>query len=145
MTTDRRQPTDCCLPRDDRGQASSGGGRSRQRLGALGEELAARELLRRGYVIHQRNWRCAAGEIDIVAQQEGSLVFVEVRTRRGDQFGTPEESITPSKQAHLIAAAQTYLQEQTLECDWRIDFVAVELSPRGELLRVDVLENAVEG
>ena len=75
-----------------------------------------------------------------------SLVFVEVRTRRGDRFGTPEESITPAKRAHLIAAAQAYLQAHSLEDrDWRIDVVAVEMSSRGELVRVDVIENAIEG
>lgn len=133
---------------------------TRKQLGSAGEELAARELIRRGYTIRERNWRCTAGELDIVAELpspptplppsttgEGScIVFVEVRTRRGNQFGTPEESITPAKRAHLIAAAQTYLQEHALEDrDWRIDVVAVELSPRGELLRIDVIENAVEG
>jgi putative endonuclease len=131
---------------------------ARKRLGDTGEELATRELARRGYVIRERNWRCTAGELDIIAElplalqgrggggEGASIIFIEVRTRRGDQFGTPEESITPAKRAHLIAAAQTYLQEHALEdCDWRIDVVAVELSARGELLRIDVIENAVEG
>ena len=117
--------------------------KSRKQLGAMGEELAARELARRGYAIRARNWRCAEGELDIVAEQAGELVFVEVRTRRGDTFGTPEESITPAKRAHLVAAAQAFLQEHAPDCDWRIDFVAVELSARGELLRVDVIENAI--
>jgi putative endonuclease len=73
-------------------------------------------------------------------------VFVEVRTRRGGEFGTPEDSITPRKRQHLVAAAQTYLQEHQLpDVAWRIDVVAVELSRRGELLRVDVIENAIQG
>ncbi len=126
---------------------------TRKQLGSAGEELAARELIRRGYIIRARNWRCAAGELDIVAElpsppsggQAPCIVFVEVKTRRGDRFGAPEESITPAKRAHLIAAAQTYLQEHNLDCDWRIDVAAIELSPRGELLRIDVIENAVEG
>ncbi len=131
-------------PTTDRQRAV--GGRSRKRLGAAGEELAARELARRGYVIHERNWRCAAGEIDLVAGQGESLVFVEVKTRRGDQFGAPEEAITPTKRAHLIAAAQTYLQERGLaDGAWRIDIVAIELSQRGELARLEIIENAVEG
>ena len=62
-----------------------------------------------------RNWRCARGEIDLVAEKDGVLIFVEVRARRGDRLGTPEESITPAKRAKLIAAAQTYLDEH----DWR--------------------------
>jgi putative endonuclease len=111
-----------------------------------GEEIAARELARRGYAIRERNWRCPEGELDIVAEQRQTLVFAEVRTRRGGRFGTPEESITPAKRAHLIAAAQSYLQAHSLgDRNWRIDVVAVEMSSRGELLRVDVIENAVEG
>jgi len=119
---------------------------TRKQLGHAGEEIAARELARRGYIVRERNWRCAEGELDIVAEQGQTLVFVEVRTRRGDRYGTPEESITPAKRAHLVAAAQTYLQEHDAEqCDWRIDLVAVELSAQGKLLRVDVIENAIEG
>ena len=119
---------------------------ARKRLGNAGEEIAARELIRRGYVVRERNWRCAEGELDIIAEQGEALVFVEVRTRRGDRFGTPEDSITPTKRAHLIAAAQSYLQEHSLEeRDWRIDVAAVEMTARGELVRVDVIENAIEG
>jgi putative endonuclease len=115
-------------------------------LGHVGEEIAARELIRRGYTVRERNWRSAEGELDIVAEHDRLLVFVEVRTRRGDRFGTPEESITPAKRAHLIATAQAYLQSHSLEDrDWRIDVVAVEMSAPGDLLRVDVIENAIEG
>ena len=116
----------------------------RRALGQLGESLAARELERRGYRIAERNWRCAVGEIDLVAERRGVLVFVEVRTRRGGERGTPEESLTPRKQAKLIEVAQTYLEEHPADRDWRIDVVAVELSSRGKLLRVDVIENAIE-
>lgn len=127
----------------------SKGGRmkgTRKQLGNAGEEIAARELARRGYTVRERNWRCPEGELDIVAEQGNVLVLVEVRTRRGDRFGTPEESITPPKRAHLIASAQAYLQAHLLEeRDWRIDVVAVEMSPRGELVRVDVIENAISG
>ena len=119
---------------------------ARKRLGNVGEEMAMRELGRRGYVVRERNWRCAEGELDIVAERDNKLVFVEVRTRRGDRFGTPEESITLAKRAHLIAAAQAYLEAHSLQDrDWRIDVVAVEMSAQGQLLRVDVIENAVEG
>jgi len=119
---------------------------ARKRLGDAGEEIATRELVRRGYVVRERNWRCPEGELDMVAEQGETLVFVEVRTRRGDRFGTPEESITLAKRAHLIAAAQAYLQAHSLQDrDWRIDVVAVEMSAQGQLRRVDVIENAIEG
>ena len=117
----------------------------RRALGKLGETPAARELVRRGYRIVERNWLCSIGEIDIVAEKDGQLVIVEVRTRRGDERGTPQESITPAKQARLIELALTYVQEhEPGDRDWRIDVVAVELSPRGQLLRIDVIENAIE-
>ena len=118
--------------------------RSRLSLGQRGEQLAADKLVSLGYKIVERNFRCPVGEIDLVTKLGELWVFVEVRTRRGAGFGSPEESVTLRKKNHLIAAAQTYLQDRTLlDVNWRIDFVAVELSGKGELLRVDVVENAV--
>jgi putative endonuclease len=118
----------------------------RRGLGSRGEELAAAELLRRGYRLRHRNWRCPAGEVDIVAEHAGCLVFVEVRTRRGQSFGTPEASITQSKAARLIRVAQSFLLAFELDdLDWRIDVVAVALSGGGRLERIDVYENAVTG
>jgi putative endonuclease len=119
---------------------------SRVGLGRLGERLAARELSQRGYEIVARNWRCQAGEVDIVARHGETWVFVEVRTRRGTAFGTPEESLTVAKQARMIDVAFSYLAEHDLgDVAWRLDLVAVELDPRGRLTRIDVLESAVEG
>ena len=118
----------------------------RQGLGRRGEALAAEKLTTLGYALVARNYRCPAGEIDLIARTGETWVFVEVRARRGGKFGTPEESITPRKRQHLIAAAQSYLQENQLaDVPWRIDLVAVELSTRGDLLRVEVIENAVHG
>jgi putative endonuclease len=120
--------------------------RSRQGLGRRGESLAAEKLAALGYAVVARNYRCAAGEIDLIARHGETWVFVEVRARRGGKFGAPENSITPRKRRHLISAAQSYLQEHQLaDVPWRIDVVAVELSPRGDLLRVDVIENAIQG
>ena len=118
---------------------------TRRALGNRGETLAAQKLQSLGYTIHERNWRCAVGELDIVAEKDDMLIFVEVRTRRGDRFGTPEESITPAKRAKLIEVAWTYLDEHDAEDrNWRIDVVAVEVGSRGEVVRIDVLENAIE-
>ncbi len=119
--------------------------RNRVGLGRQGEELAARELARRGYEIVARNWRCQAGEVDIVARHDGAWVFVEVRTRRGRDFGTPEESLTPAKQARMVAVAECYLAAHEIDdVAWRLDLVAVEMDRAGRLLRVEVLESAVE-
>ncbi len=118
---------------------------ARKKLGQRGEELTVAHLEERGYVVRERNWRCLAGEIDIVAEEGGCLVFVEVRTRRGREYGSPEESVTPAKQAKLVEVAQTYLQEHRWEGDWRIDVVAVEMTSGGKLLRVELIKNAVWG
>jgi putative endonuclease len=117
----------------------------RQALGRRGENYAAHYLAAQGYRVLTRNWRCASGEIDLVAEKAAALIFVEVRTRRGDRWGTPEESITPAKRAKLIAAAQTYLDEHgQANRDWRIDVVAIEIGSRGEVQRCTLIENAIE-
>ena len=118
----------------------------RRQLGQRGEQLAAERLAEMGYEIVERNYRCSAGEVDLVARQAGRWVFVEVRTRRGGRFGTPEESVTARKRAHIIASAQHYLQaHEALGDDWRIDAVAIVLTAAGRLERLDVIENAVTG
>jgi len=115
-------------------------------LGDWGEDLAVRYLQEHGYLIRGRNYRYSnVGEVDLVAERDGRLVFVEVRTRRGDAYGTPEESITPAKQARLAEVAQAYVQEYNWSGDWQIDVVAVELTRSGHLSRVTHLPNAVEG
>lgn len=119
---------------------------ARQGLGRLGETLVAERLLADGYEIAARNWRCAYGELDIIAKRDGAWVFVEVRTRRGRAFGTPEESLTSAKRHHLAAAAQQFLADNdALDAIWRVDLAAVELSPSGTLLRIDMIEHVVTG
>jgi putative endonuclease len=120
----------------------------RRRLGQTGEELATRFLAGRGYTLVARNVRLAGGEIDIVARDGDCLVFIEVRTRRGGGFGSPEESITPAKAQRLIGLVDAFRQaraDEPLPADSRIDLVAVELDARGRLIRVDLVKNAVEG
>jgi putative endonuclease len=117
----------------------------RRGLGRRGEELAAQHLAAKGYQIVARNWRCEAGELDLVAQTGDGLVAVEVRTRRGRGMGSPEESITPAKQARLITLAEAYVQAVDWAGNWRIDVVAVEMDRRGRLLRLEHYENAVTG
>lgn len=118
----------------------------RQGLGEQGELLAAQHLEEEGYTILDTNWRCTAGELDIIAQENDTLAFVEVRTRRGRRGPTPEQSLTPAKRTKLIELARTYLQEHELTTvRWRIDFVAVVMDGRGVLQRVELLRNAVTG
>ena len=116
----------------------------RKEVGAIGEKLAADLLKKRGYKIIQRNFRCREGEIDIIAQKDECLVFVEVRTKKNTAFGTPEESVTLSKREKLIALAETYLQAcDKAPASWRIDVVAVELTPDNKVSRLEHIENAV--
>lgn len=118
---------------------------SRAALGSAGERLAARWLEARGYRVVARNWRCPYGELDIIAEEQGELVFVEVKTRRGVAYGAPEEAITASKRAHLIAAAQSYLAEHQSEArPYRIDVMAVQLDGQGRLTDVRHYRSAVE-
>lgn len=118
----------------------------RQRLGRWGEGLAASHLEAAGYTIVERNWRCTAGEIDLVARDRETLVFVEVKTRRGRDYGAPEEALTPRKAQQLLRLGGQYVAEHDLEdVAWRIDLVAVELDERGVLLRCDHIPYAVLG
>ena len=85
-----------------------------QALGAYGEELATTHLRQLGYEIIMRNWQCRAGEIDIIARDANEWVFVEVRTRRAPDTDSAIESVTPAKEARVLAASQTYLDAHDL-------------------------------
>ncbi len=116
----------------------------RRDAGILGEKLARDFLLERGYHIRQANYRCTEGEIDIIAEHEDTLVFVEVRTRQSREFGSPEESITPAKMEKLRTVAARYLQaHDNLPSSWQIDVVAIELGRDGKATRIELIENAV--
>jgi len=116
----------------------------RQETGRLGEKMAAGLLKKRGYRIVQTNYRCPEGEIDIVARHKDCLVFVEVRTKRGTEFGSPEESITPTKMDKLRRVGAHYRQTHgDMPPSWRIDVVAVELDRQNRPLRIELIENAV--
>lgn len=102
-------------------------------LGREGE-LAAQEFLKRsGYQILATNYRCRFGEIDIVSEKEGTVVFVEVKTRGSDRFGQPGDAVTRSKQKRLYRLAEKYLLDHKLESvPIRFDVLCVSLSS-GEL------------
>ncbi len=117
---------------------------ARQGLGRTGERLAAEELLRRGYCVLEKNVRCVYGEIDLVAEDGQDLVFVEVKTRRGNSYGLPEESITARKRQKLMQLAAYYLDlHDCAHCSWRIDVVAVQMSQQGRLQEIRVYQHAV--
>jgi putative endonuclease len=116
----------------------------RRDTGILGEKIACEFLGKHGYDIIETNYRCPEGEIDIVARQSETLVFIEVRTRRNRKFGSPEESITEIKKERLRAAAAHYGQDrENLPEARRIDMVAIEMGKNGRLRRIEIIENAV--
>jgi len=129
-----------------RGEVTNRGEMRRKDTGILGEKLAKDFLEKRGYRIRETNYRCPEGEIDIIAEDKDCLVFVEVRTKKSLEFGSPEESITAAKRERLRAVASRYLQtHNNLPWLWRIDVVAVELDRKGKPSRIELIENAVEG
>jgi len=98
----------------------------RKRLGERGEDAAAAFLERAGLSVVERNWRCDAGEIDIVALDGHTIVLVEVKTRRTVRAGTPEEAVTPAKQRRYTKLAQAYLQSAgVVEVPVRFDVVTL--------------------
>ncbi len=120
----------------------------RRRTGEQGEELAAAYLQRQGYGIIAKNWRCRLGELDLIAVDGTTLVFVEVRSRRSSVSGLAEESVTLAKRRRLSALADAYLQHRAdtatpWQGSWRIDVVAVHIHRDGQM-RLRHLRNAVE-
>lgn len=117
---------------------------TRSKTGQLGEQIAAQYLVQRGYSLIARNWRCAHGEIDIVARSDSSIVFVEVRTRHADSVDAAFESITPHKRRRMIASAHAYVDAtNTPDCDWRIDVIAVALRANEKPV-IEHLEDALD-
>ena len=115
---------------------------ARLALGLEGEERARRALEARGYRIVEKRFRTRHGEIDLVARHEGSVVFVEVKTRRGREFGDPAEAVTPQKQRRLVAMATEYLATHRLErVAVRFDVVTVEAAP-GAVPAVTIVPDA---
>ena len=128
------------------GEVRHTGKAARQGLGRLGERLAAEKLIADGYRVLERNFRCQYGEIDIVAEDEQELVFVEVKTRRGVAFGRPEEAVTWRKQRKIVQVATCYLDlHACFERPWRVDVIAVQLSVSGKLEEIRIYQQAFTG
>lgn len=115
--------------------------RRNQQVGAWGESAAAAYLEKRGYTLLARNQRTPYGEIDLLAEKDGFLHFVEVKTRTTSTFGPPEIAVTPRKQEHMRAAAEHYAAEHGIE-HWQIDVIAVQGKP-GDAATIICFENAI--
>ena len=104
----------------------------RRAVGAYGERLAERHLCEQGLVVLARNWRCPEGEIDLILRDGADVVFCEVKTRRGDRFGTPAEAVVPAKVRRLRRLAVRWLEQTTVRPrEIRFDVVEVLPQPRG--------------
>jgi putative endonuclease len=117
----------------------------KKELGARGEQLAVEKLENEGYHIRDRNWRIIEGELDIVAEDGDTIVFIEVKARTSRRFGLPEEALTKKKRQRLIKAALAYLDaHQIFEANWRFDFIAIEWSSRGDLTRLEHFVDVIQ-
>jgi len=117
--------------------------RERKDKGDRGEDRAATFLRQEGYRILERNYRCPLGEMDIIARDGKTIVFIEVKTRSSDRFGSPQAAIGPQKQRRMTAIALCYLKGKGwLGMPARFDVAAVRLDAAGE--RVTLYKNAFD-
>ncbi|MBI4335280.1 MAG: YraN family protein [Candidatus Omnitrophica bacterium] len=111
-------------------------------LGKIGEDCAERFLKRNGYKILHRNWRCAFGEIDIVAREKDFIAFVEIKTRHSVNFGPGYLSVNSRKQIKLINLGQAYLKRYGLvDKPCRIDVVSINLDENNEA-EIELIKDA---
>ena len=112
-------------------------------LGKKGEEVALRFLKKNGYKIIEKNYVCKMGEMDIIAREKDTLVFVEVKTRTSMVFGPPQLAVNSTKQMQLSKVALYFLKEKRLEeVKARFDVVAVLLRPRGD--EIELIKDAFD-
>ncbi|WP_136797972.1 YraN family protein [Desulfosediminicola ganghwensis] len=113
-------------------------------LGDEGEKIACQHLKKSGYSIILRNFRCRSGEVDIIARHKGVLVFIEVKTRRSESFGSPAAAVTPRKQRQIAKAALEYLARENLfDTEARFDVVSILVSATGEP-QIEIITSAFE-
>jgi putative endonuclease len=117
--------------------------RERLDLGKRGEELALKKIKRLGYKCVARNYRCPLGEIDLIAKDGESLVFIEIKTRKGKSLGYAKEAINGRKRRQLSKVALTYLKSNNCgDVKSRFDVVAINLNDNKE--QIEVIKNAFD-
>jgi len=114
-------------------------------LGARGEDLAVQYLKKKGFKVIERNYHCSAGEIDLIAREGKTLIFVEIKTRSSSEFGLPQEAVDRFKQKKMIEVARAYLAEHHLneEIPARFDVVAIHLTSTGP--DIELIKDAFQG
>lgn len=96
-------------------------------LGKAGEQLAATHLRTKGYDIRHLNWRCGHKELDIIAEKDGIIVFVEVKTRQNTDYGRPEEAVTDRKIKRIVSSADAYLRKYAIDLPVRFDLITITM------------------
>ncbi|WP_281887667.1 YraN family protein [Paenibacillus sp. YYML68] len=116
----------------------------RKQRGARGEAAALQHIQKQGFRVLAHNWRCRSGELDIVAEDDGALVIIEVRTRNmSERFGTPFESVNARKQLQLIRTAQVFVHEQRKHAmQMRFDVISVRINAEGVVQQLDHIRSA---
>lgn len=98
----------------------------KHKVGKIGEELAEKYIINKGYQIIEKNFSCKQGEIDIIAQDKDEIVIIEVKTRTQTKYGTPSESVNNQKQNHILRVAEYYIHFKNLQNRYiRIDVIEV--------------------
>ncbi len=118
---------------------------TRKALGSRGEDLAVQYLKKKGFKVIERNYHCSAGEIDLIAREGKTLVFVEIKTRSSSDYGLPQDAVDRFKQKKMIEVARSYLAERHLTEDIpaRFDVVAIHLMPAGP--QIELIKDAFQG
>jgi putative endonuclease len=115
-----------------------------QRTGLQGEELAVGFLVKKGYTVLERNYRCKGGEVDIVARDGKTVVFVEVKTRRTLSYGVPQLAVTSFKQRQIMKASLTWISShRSHETPARFDVIAITLQSSGDP-SIEHIQNAFD-
>lgn len=116
----------------------------KQEIGKLGEDIAVNYLKQKGYKILDRNFECRQGELDIIAIDKNEIVFIEVKTRTSNKYGTPSEAVNKIKQKHMLQTIKYYLYTRNLNDEFvRIDVIEVYI--KDNLYKVNHIKKALEG
>ena len=113
-------------------------------IGKLGENIAREYLRDKGYNIIEQNYRTKYAEIDLITKKKNVLVFVEVRTKTGDEFGTPEDTINRDKKRKLRMNAMAYVNRKKWKGPYRIDAICIVLEPNETMSRLTHYQNIVQ-
>ena len=113
----------------------------KQELGIRGEIIARRYLKGQNYIIHEQNWTFEKVEIDISAEKDQQIVFVEVKTRSTDIYGDPEEAVNTRKQQNILKAAEAYIEDNELDKEIRFDVISIVI--QGSKERIYHIEDAI--